>query len=186
MSRHYFLVASLPLLRFDESPPITVSALLALCEEWLGARERRAVENACLTDFDSAHGTGTIFARWQEWETNLRNELTILRAQSRGVEPFEFLLECPWVMGPAEMAREAMAAATPLEAEQILDRVRWRHLEELEVGHHFDTAWLVLYSLKLQLLERKALLNKDAGQETFDRVTEEKKEQIMGGESFYG
>jgi hypothetical protein len=36
----------------------------------------------------------------------------------------------------------------------MLDEARWRMLEELCVGHYFDLDFLIIYALKLLILER--------------------------------
>jgi len=40
------------------------------------------------------------------------------------------------------------------EAERALDLERWRLLDELSFGHYFDFDALLIYALKLKILER--------------------------------
>ena len=170
MSQYYFVVSSLPLLRYDEPPPFSLGHFLGLCREWLGTTSNSMVAAAELKELKAAAGASSVLDSWRVWETNLRNELAKIRAQRKGVDPFSYLAECQWVMGLADLAQEAMGAGSPLEAENVLDRARWRYLEELEVGHHFDTEKLVLYSLKLQLLQRRALFQRDEGEQQFSQI----------------
>jgi hypothetical protein len=86
-------------------------------------------------------------------------------------------------MGSAELAAEAAGMINPLEAERLLNRARWQFLEELEVGHYFDVERLVIYSLKLQLLERIALHDQEKGREQFEVVFGKLNEKIGAGES---
>jgi len=58
-------------------------------------------------------------------------------------------------------------------------RARWSFLEELEVRHAFDVERLVVYSLKLRLLERRALLDPDGGRERFVSVFDALKGSIL-------
>jgi hypothetical protein len=46
-----------------------------------------------------------------------------------------------------------------LEAEKALDLERWQLLEELACGHYFDLDALLIYALKLLILERWAKIN---------------------------
>jgi hypothetical protein len=124
-----------------------------------------------------------VLQRWRRWEINLRNELVKIRAQKLGVDAYEFIVPSTFMMGTAELAAEASGMINPLEAERFIDRARWSYLEELEVGHYFDVERLVVYALKLQLLERIALHERERGQERFEQIFEKLKEQLNPGES---
>lgn len=41
-----------------------------------------------------------------------------------------------------------------LEAERMLDGERWCMLDELSLGHYFDIDFLIVYALKILILER--------------------------------
>jgi hypothetical protein len=43
-------------------------------------------------------------------------------------------------------------------------------LDELESGHYFDIDKILVYALRLQILERKALFDEQKGREMFDKV----------------
>jgi len=45
------------------------------------------------------------------------------------------------------------------EAEKSLDEARWKFLDELSFGHYFDLDILIVYVLKLLLLERWGKIN---------------------------
>ena len=55
----------------------------------------------------------------------------------------------------------------PLDIERQLIILRWRYLEEQDAGHHFDINFLVIYFLKLQLLQRLFIFDKEKGRERF-------------------
>ncbi|OQX85433.1 MAG: hypothetical protein B6D55_07450 [Candidatus Omnitrophica bacterium 4484_70.2] len=57
---------------------------------------------------------------------------------------------------------------TPLEIEKYLLQLRWRFIEEKEVGHYFDLSFLILYFLKIQILERLFTFNKEKGKVKFN------------------
>jgi hypothetical protein len=48
----------------------------------------------------------------------------------------------------------AYRSASILEAEKILDQARWNFLDALSFGHYFDFDYLLVYGLKLKILER--------------------------------
>jgi len=186
LSRYYFTVASLPLLRLEEPPELTLERFLEMCEPWLSPSDYRMVLEARLDDPADGGTASQVLRQWRAWERALRNALVLIRAQRLDQDPFEHLTEAPYVFGVAALAQEALAAGNPLEAEETLLRARWSILEELESGHFFDADRLVVYSLKLQLLQRRALLEAERGRERFGSVFGTLKEKSAVGESAVG
>ena len=171
MSEYYYLVASLAALRFDAPPPMSRQELLSRCGEQMSASDFQAVAAAALDGLSGARCASPALRKWNRRETSLRNALVRLRAQKLGRDPHPYLQDIDEELGPEEAAREAVSASDPLEAERLLDRVRWSCLDELEVGHFFDTERLVVYALKLLILERIAAMSRERGQEEFERVS---------------
>ena len=84
-----------------------------------------------------------------------------------GLNPDPFLREAPFYTGLPAMVKEALSAGTPKAVETALDRRRWSYLEELETGTQFDLGRLIVYRLKLLLLERKSQFRPEPGLESF-------------------
>lgn len=167
MTQHYYLVASLPMLFFDEAPPLASPAWLALCREHLAAAEYALLARVSFAAPGAREGDPAAWRAYASWETALRNELATARAQRLGLEPSPFLRPAPFAAGMAAIVKEALAAGTPLAVETALDRQRWSRLEELEAGTGFDLGRLVVYRLKLLLLERRARFRPEPGREAF-------------------
>jgi hypothetical protein len=96
-----------------------------------------------------------------------------LRAKNRSREAQPYLVDSPVLLAPQAIAREAFAQESPLQAEDTLNRARWRYLDELEVGHYFDIDKILVYALRLQILARKALFEAEKGREMFEKVYSE-------------
>ena len=92
------------------------------------------------------------------------------RAQRLGLSPDPFLRNAPFFAGLPALAREALGAGTPKAVEMALQRRRWSVLEELETGTQFDLGRLIIYRLKLLLLERKGQFRPKPGLESFTKV----------------
>jgi hypothetical protein len=86
-----------------------------------------------------------------------------MRAQRMGTDPARHLRAETIDPEAARAARMAMETESPREADELLDRARWRWLNEFEALHFFDLERLVIHALKLQLLERRWQFNKEAG-----------------------
>lgn len=177
MVQYYYLVASLPMLLFDAAPPLASRAFLESCREQASAEDHALLSRVSL---DAPAWEGGDPAAWQayaQWETALRDELAVQRGQKLGLDPEPFLRPAPFAAGLAASVKEALAAGTPLDVEAALDRRRWSRLEEIEAGTQFDMGRLVVYRLKLQLLERRAGLRLEPAHPAFA----EEYARILGG-----
>jgi len=167
LTQYYYLVASLPMLFFADAPPLSSQTWLDLCREQVAEDDHALLARI---SFDALHIQSGDHAVWQayaSWETALRNELALQRAQRLGLAPEPFLRDAPFFANLSTMAKEAMGAGTPMAVETALDRRRWSYLEELETGTQFDLGRLVVYRLKLLLLERKNQFRPERGLESF-------------------
>jgi hypothetical protein len=172
----------LPFLRLDEPAGIPLEDFHALCRQWLKPKDYLLIMNTHLEDVHQRLPSCPVLRKWQNWEASLRNELVNIRAQRLGRDPFRYIVPSSFVFGMAELAQEVMGMANPLDAEETLNRARWDFLEELEMGHFFDEERLVLYSLKLQLLDRRARFDREKGREKFEYIHSKLKNQIQAGE----
>ena len=166
MSQYYYLVATLPMLFYQTDRALPREEYLELCRPQVSKADFRVLTEAVL----AVRGTPKtgVLDRWRCWETALRNELVKLRARRKSVEPAGHLAEGDELIGLSEIARQAFAEGSPLAAEDLLNQARWEYLDQLEVGHYFDLSRLVLYSLRLQLLERKRrLTDRERGNAAF-------------------
>ena len=66
-----------------------------------------------------------------------------------------------------------------------MNRARWDVLEDLELGHTFDLERLLVYAIKLQLLERKFAMDADRGEERVQAMRAAGVEKIQAGEGLY-
>ena len=158
MSQYYYLVATLPMLFYQSERSPSREEFLELCRTQVSKADFRVLGEAELL-VRGERGIGcAVLDKWRSWESDLRNELVKLRARRKSIEPAGHLVEAKEHLGLPEIARQALGQASPLAAEEVLNRARWEYLDQLETGHYFDLSRLVLYSLRLQLLERRRRL----------------------------
>ena len=55
---------------------------------------------------------------------------------------------------------------------------QWKILDELESEHLFDLDFLIVYSLKLQIIERKISFNRDIGQVRLQTILKQEYDQL--------
>lgn len=106
-------------------------------------------------DLDYPQPIPCVLVQWQTFDTALRNELVRIRAARKQKDAARYLRHDGYTdASTAHTAVNAYRNTSLLAVERSLDEARWRALDELAAGHYFDFDFLVLYALKLLLLER--------------------------------
>ncbi len=148
---------------YETEHPMEPAVLLEFCANQLSPADYLVLCSASYGALDKEVSGSEVLEKWRNWEKTLRNELVKLRAAERGVNADAFLKETKSFHALADIAKAAYQEDSPLQSEEILNRARWSYLDELEVGHFFDLEKLVIYYVRLQLLERKRTLNHASG-----------------------
>ena len=161
-----YLVSSLPVLHFGMKPPFSFERFLEICREFIPADDYAVLcnlpEPARYVDGRTQQKTVN---EWIKFDTALRNELVKARTQRMHHEPSSYLRRDA-SPDPTLAAAATAAVANPslLAAEMYLVEVRWKALDELAAGHHFDLELLLSYALKLLILIRwERVHNADPG-----------------------
>lgn len=166
MTGYYpYLISSLPMLHFGMKPPFSSEKFLEICRQFIPeadieAIKKSAISGECVTaEIRPAParrgGFHPTLKKWQEFDTSLRNELVKIRCLHKHIAPEKYLRAEGYV--PACIVHLAATVhRTPdiLEAEKLLDQGRWYFLDGLSFGHYFDLDFLLIYALKLFILER--------------------------------
>lgn len=150
---YVYLISSLPMLHFGATPPFSFERFLEMCLDKISDEDIRLValtKDACLYA-----GNQPALKGWSAFDTALRNELVKIRASSKHLDPFQYIRGQDYIEPYiAHIAMNARRSLSILEAERLLDQGRWHKLDELAVGHYFDLDFLIVYALKLLILER--------------------------------
>ncbi len=170
LTQYYYLVASLPLLLRDDTPPFSSQSWLDSCREQVSADDHALLARIAISVPDARPGDHKLWQAYSAWESALRNELAEQRSQRLGLSAVPFLRHAPYYTGMAVAVKDALGSGNPKAVEAALDRLRWLYLEELEAGTQFDLGRLIVYRLKLMLLERKGQLRPETGRASFDQI----------------
>jgi hypothetical protein len=161
-NKYYYLVASLPRLEFDKRPPISREEFLSESEKWLDEAGYRMLASVDIKDRSPKSSGRGALEEWRAYDAALRDGLASVRkARKEGQRE----------KTPAAF-KEIFEEGTPLLMEKRLERMRWDFLDEEEFGRHFDLDSLVIYNLKLQILERLSSFDKEKGKEVFEGLCE--------------
>jgi hypothetical protein len=168
---HWYLVASLPYLRFGEKPPVSRDAFLSACGGCLPDDEfaalRAVLENRKPVD-------GGVAGAWWNGEVQLRNAVARIRSRNRSADAARFIRPHEGFSVSIEKAvTDAFAQSNPLEQESELDRARWSLADELALTNPFGFPGILAFAVKLRIAERWAVLNDEGGQKRVEEFIEQ-------------
>jgi len=166
LDQYYSPISALPYLTYEGETAPEIDEFLDACRTTLSPDDWDLVSSVQLRS-DEDDSDNPTYSAWLKWERSLRSELARLRAQKRSVDSAPFVKEPAHSQVVLDTARSAAAETAPEQAEEILLRAMWRYLEDLEVGHHYDVDKLVVYFLKLRILDLKRKRNKEDGLRMF-------------------
>jgi len=162
MDKYYYLAAELPFLKFNENPGINRDVFLKEAEKWLNSRDFDILRRVNINDFYSQGDDTGVLKEYRNFEKTLREELVLFRKTSAINVEYKKL----------RILKPDLMEGSPLDIERSLLFLRWKFIEDKENGHYFDWEFLVLYFLKLQILERLFTFNKEKGIRIFDQLCE--------------
>ena len=164
-----YLLASLPMIFFEDPPPFSSESFRSLCEAQLSAAHMTALERV-LSATPPPPGAGRFEHDWHARETQVRNEAALARATRAGVEAKPYLRTHEgYDVFLKESVSDAFERPNPLERERELDRTRWRLIDE-GVGpiEPFGLSAVLAYAAKLRIAERWAARTEESGRERLE------------------
>lgn len=161
-NKYYYLVASLAYLEFEKPLPISREEFLSECKKWLDESDFKKLVGISINDIEIRPEDPAIIKEWKSFDLTLRKDLGEIR-RMRKKSLHERI--------PTRLM-DVFDEPTPLLMERKLEKKRWDFIEEKEFGRHFDIDTLVLYFLKLQILERLAAFEEEKGKARFERLSE--------------
>jgi hypothetical protein len=186
LSSYYYAVATLPMLKFNEAPPVSTEQFEELCREQLDTKDLALVIESKLNRYDR-ESKNTTFQAFIMWETALRNRIASMRGQLRSREYEEYLRPGEDILGMEEIAKDAFSISSPYEAELKLYSERWSYLDELDTNQFFNLETMTVYYLKLQILEKLKDFNREKGmaglKEAYRRIREGSGDSADGKEA---
>ncbi len=167
MSKYWYLVSSLPYLRFGEKAPMAAGAFRAACAGHLSDGDSAVVE-AALENREPPPG---VAARYWNREVQLRDAVIRVRAKARGVDAAPFLKPYGgFSVAIEKMVTDAFTRPDPLEQEMEFDRIRWASADELALADPFGFPGILAFAIKVRIAERWVGLDETAGQEKVEEL----------------
>ena len=165
---YYYFVSSLPTLKINDTCGMSSSRFLDLCDRLIDSqRDLHVIKFAKIESFNKT-SRNLILVQWRNYETEIRNQLVILRARRLERCPDTYLRGESFDVYIRPEIVELFSASTPLDSEDKLFRLRWFLFERLGRWEHYNLNAIILYYLKLQLLERKQRMTKSNGRKVVE------------------
>lgn len=160
MSYYVYLISSLPMLHFGTKPPFGFEKFLQICRRFIPEADVAAIKISAENPGYVYEGNQPTLKKWFAFDTALRNELVKIRASRKHIDPEKYLRKDSYA-GPsiAHIAINAHRNPSILDAQNSLDAQRWQALDEFLMGHYFDIDFLLIYGLKLLILEKWERIN---------------------------
>lgn len=172
MDKYYYLASQLPSLSFKQNSFLSKQYFLEEAEKWLNKKDFDVIVNLNLDKYKIKNEKLSFLKKWLEFENKLRTEISNYRKAKS--ENYKFTSKI--------FSSSILKEKTPLQIEEFFLRLRWDFIEGMEFGHYSDLQFLLLYYLRIQILERLSLFDKEKGKEKFKELikineNESKKDQ---------
>jgi len=161
-NKYYYLVASLPFLQFDEKLPISREAFFEECRKWVDLGDLGMLEGLNIKEPDTSDEDRPLVRQWKTFDLDLREMI----AGYRGENEHAIKRAMP------DLVKDVFDEESPLVREKVIEKIRWTFIEGEEYKHLFNANTLVLYYLKLQILERLTQFEHDKGKQNFNNLCE--------------
>ena len=158
MSNLVYLMCSLPSLKFGQVPPITMEEFTEDAKSQLSAKHFKKLEPVDIyksTDSEGKVSLKSIAVMLDEMKEDMA-ELRAAKAQRRTPS--------------LERLPITVVHANPLEREKLIMRWQWEELDTIVAGESFSLTEVMVYKLRLQILNRLNSFDKDRGSEVLASV----------------
>ena len=179
MSReYYYFVATLPSIYFDSKAPMKTESFLDDCDYQLSPRDSGLVRD--LLEGDPTQNNVTeACALWTDFNNMFKNQMSCCRAKKMGKDPYSFMRGERTSSAELEaLTIEALKEDNLIDGERAIDKRYWEYLDELEGPYFFDLTNIIVYGLKLKILEK---YNRIASEEGAKILEEYKNIEMIKG-----
>ena len=171
MASYYYLISSLPSLRTDAPMPMSYDAFLEQCRDSVNDNVYSVLSKMTLSS-----DKGPLLSKWGKFYQQMMRELSKRRREKLG-KPFSREVEAD--QATRDCIERVMSADNPLTAEKLMLDAQFAYLDSLVAMHYFDDYVLYGYAVKLKLLERRDVFEKDKGSAEFERLFSDVQQKIM-------
>ena len=155
MSNMVYLMTSLPSLTFGQVPPISMDEFKDDAKKQLSKRHYKVLESVDIQKLKTNSGKKNIALLLKEVQKDL-SEAREAKAENR----------------QAKLGRlpKNVFVGNPLEREKKIMQWQWDELTDIEAGKTFSLTEVLVYKLKLQILDRMNSFDDEKGTQVIESV----------------
>ncbi len=176
MASYYYLVSTLPSLRWEDKCPFSCDEFLVMCKGNITKSEYNIIEET----FSGKPTSSKYVKEWQAFQTMVKKEMADQRSKKLNIAGDKYKNSGDKEYRIVESVRNALSAPNALEGELIIMQLYWKYLDDKSAGHVFDLEGLLGFSIKLQLLERKSIFDRAEGNKEFTSLLSNLQSNIKG------
>lgn len=165
MSSLVYLISSLPSLSFGQVPPITMEEFNRDAQNQLSVKHFNQLESVDLYSSAGSERTPGLKSIG-EMLSDLKKDISEIRtANTQKRAP------------GLDRLPKAIVNANPLEREKLIMKWQWEELDNIEAGETFTFTEVMVYKLRLQILNRLNSFDKERGKQILASVVNPSKEK---------
>ncbi|MBQ4479327.1 MAG: DUF2764 family protein [Victivallales bacterium] len=174
----FYFISTLPGLKSTGEGAFRLAEFFAACRTALSARDFSLLESLSLCppgDWRKAAQGNAVISEWYSWQTAMRNAIVSFRARALKKEGAKFLREegeGGGFTGDLKRLEAVLEEKTAWKRQQGWEALQWSKLDELEPMTHFCFDALVVYTLKMLLLESRRNYSAEAGRKVFEEIVQ--------------
>ena len=164
MANYSYLIASLPMLSLDATLPISYQAFLSKCRDILSKGDYAELERATFTPSEGARNT--LMRKWEGYIDEVSHLVKQERTKRLGWQSGEspVIINNPVLQDRIHRATFSM---NPLEGEKEILAIYFDFLDSNTPSDVFSLEALMIYALKIQIIERLNAFSVEKGRNEF-------------------
>jgi hypothetical protein len=160
-----YLTCSLPSLDYHQIAPLTLAEFYEEAKAQLSDRNFEKLKNTDLKDVNGLNLHARMNSFW-DLENGIKADIAEIRKVARNGQ-----------VPNVQTLPKSFASKNPLEREKLLLKIQWDALTDLEFGETFSLTGILVYKLKLQILERLASFDAKKGKQVLASIVNPAKEK---------
>lgn len=176
MASYYYLVSTLPSLRWEDDSPFSCEEFLLMCKGNISEKDYNIIEET----FSGKPTSSKYVKNWQSFQSMVKREMADQRSKKLNIAGDKYKNSGDKEYRIVESVRNALSAPNALEGELVIMQLYWKYLDDESASHVFDLEGLLGFSIKLQLLQRKSSFDKVEGNREFMALLSNLQSNIKG------
>ncbi len=169
VSSYYYLVSSLPSIQLESIPQMTCVDYIDICKMQLTQKDLDILLEVVKGDLSTVKNETV--EKWNLFSGALKFELALQRAERLEIKDTTPYISTDFSYPSIkDIVRNAISNSSPLEGERILNAAKLAYLDELEMNHYFNLTNIIVYYLRLSILERETSFDFNGGDAEFKRL----------------